>query len=103
MLCCPSHAVDLTPHSRSPPSPQLPAAAPRRCTTCTPTTHLHGRTTPLRNPRAHHLAAQVGKEGVANRDVRQEVVMCKDDAAKMTWLLAKLQSLVDEGGWALGP
>jgi len=35
--------------------------------------------------------------GVANRDVRQEVVLCKDDAEKMNWLLAKLQTLVDEG------
>ncbi|KAF5829815.1 P-loop containing nucleoside triphosphate hydrolase protein [Dunaliella salina] len=39
----------------------------------------------------------VGIEGVANRDVRQEAIICKDEAEKMRWLMAKLQDLVDEG------
>jgi hypothetical protein len=39
----------------------------------------------------------VGILGVANRDVRQEVVIC-NEADKLGWLLAKLQELVDEGG-----
>eukprot|EP00983_Pelagomonas_calceolata_P115465 1160202-Pelagomonas_calceolata.AAC.9 len=43
-------------------------------------------------------SSKVGIEGIANRDVRQEAIICKDEAEKMSWLLAKLQILVDEGG-----
>jgi len=43
------------------------------------------------------LGLQVGIIGAANRDVRQEAVICNNEAAKMSWLMSKLQMLVDEG------
>ena len=39
---------------------------------------------------------------MANQDVRQVVEVCEDDAAKMRWLVGRLQELVDEGGWVAG-